>query len=181
MINPSQLQQRTQDLPARHIEKSGELYLSRYLLQFNAQLEDGPADLWLHNIRKPDDIDCLHNHAWRADVILLNGGYMEEVAAHDGAIGTVARLAPQYQQASEPDLNRMATLAYRSIARAQGSCHTIGPFHSHRIVDVEPDTWTLLVVRPERLPCWYFYNRTGDIQKQMPSQGRYWWAPDSKQ
>lgn len=84
-------------------------------------------NLYLHHIDAPDPGRALHNHPWVFWSFVLRGGYREEVRKHprgaDGLYHAETRL--------------------RSWRR--WTLHTMRLTDWHRIVKVEPDTWTLIL------------------------------------
>lgn len=60
------------------------------------------------------------------------------------------------------------------IMRRAGDENHITPETLHRIIDVQPNTWTLMKVRPERLPDWYFIDDNGN-KEYRKSSPREWW------
>lgn len=89
--------------------------------------------VYLHNIRTPDpDLDR-HDHPWSFVSWVLRGGYLEEWSP----LGT--------EVARQRDCPRW-------------SWHRMRAEDAHRIVEVRPDTWTLVFVGPRRR-VWGFYVR----------------------
>lgn len=78
-----------------------------------------------------------HSHPWSAQSFILCGSYVEH-----SLIGCVTMINE-----------------YKA-----GDCNKITPDAIHRIVSVEPNTWTRLVINPERLPEWFFIDDEGNKQ-----------------
>lgn len=76
----------------------------------------------LHRIHGPDPDPHLHSHPWKsASFLIVSGGYTEERLEHG------VRMRRTYLPG---DVNRITTSTF------------------HRIIEVEPDTWTLGLVGP---------------------------------
>lgn len=102
-------------------------FMVRYIL-----LQTPWFGVYVHNLLRPDaDRDC-HDHPWVFGSLVLRGGYLEE-----------ARLAPG---------------ALESVSRRwlPGSWHWMPLAHSHRIVHVEPNTWSVVLVGP-KVKDWGFW------------------------
>jgi hypothetical protein len=110
---------------------TGEKYLTRYVL-----IRTRWFALYLHRLHAPDPDRDLHNHPWRATSLILWGGYTELVT-HTRAPDPETRLTLAERMHLTGDLNRIRTSAY------------------HRIVKVEPNTWTL-VFAGRRFRRWGF-------------------------
>lgn len=100
-------------------------YITRTLLP-----RIGGLRVMLHHIHRADADVWLHNHPWQhATFRILSGGYTEERLRRDGGIERTTLCAG--------DVNRL----------------TAGTFH--RVVHVEPNTWTLGIIGP-RVQDWGF-------------------------
>lgn len=88
--------------------------------------------VYVHQIFRPDADRDTHDHPWPFRSLVLRGGYSEEV-----------RLAPGADVSSE-------------VWRGRGRAHVMPTYRSHRIVQVRPRTWTLLVVGP-KMREWGFW------------------------
>jgi hypothetical protein len=126
-MNHETLRALTADRPCKIIEVGGLPYLERYYMGHS---ESG--GMWmLHHFLREDSEPHLHTHPWTARVIVLCGGYTEELLQHAGWLKKHAH--------------------YKA-----GDTRMLFPHTLHRIVSVQPDTWTLLHVEPGRLPTWSF-------------------------
>lgn len=95
--------------------------------------------LYLHNIRRPDDDDHMHDHPWSFVSFVLRGGYDEVVNATPAA-----------------------PVGLRLVRRwRQWSLHRVRAEVAHRIKFVLPDTWSLILAGPRRRD-WGFWVR-GDL------------------
>jgi len=101
---------------------------------------------WLHRFLRADSERHLHSHPWDADSTILCGWYTEEVAL---------------------DFEQFETDWY------EGEVNTITKDKIHRIVAVEPNTWTHMRVYPGREPHWYFIDDNG-VKTQMETSPEDW-------
>lgn len=88
-----------------------------------------PISIRLHHIVLPDQDRHLHDHPWNARTVILRGGY-QEVRPYDDA--------PR-----QPLVGTMPSgLVY--VRHAGDTCRLMfGEYH--RIVSVQPDTWTMFI------------------------------------
>lgn len=100
--------------------------------------------LWLHRFLRADRERHLHSHPWIATSVMLTGWYLEECPR-----GHYERRAPW-------------------------SRLRITPSRLHRIRVVQPNTWTLMIVQPGRVPFWEFVDDEGGTV-QMKSSREDWW------
>ncbi len=128
----------TKNLPMKIIPINDEPYLERY---FVCEESDGTQQ-WLHHILRSDSERWLHTHPFNAISRILVGGYLEERFCPDPTGITKGAVIP---------------VAYRP-----GSCNQITMETLHRIVRAEPNTWTLMTVKPERNPTWRFIGEEGE-------------------
>jgi quercetin dioxygenase-like cupin family protein len=119
-------------LPMKRIMIRGELYLERYHIKND---EDG-IQHWLHRFLRNDAEEHMHSHPWHAVSTVLCGQYTEDVML------TNKTVIDNFFQA--------------------GDINYIPKNKIHRIVDVQPNTWTYMRVRPERLPTWFFIDESGE-------------------
>lgn len=83
--------------------------------------------VYVHQIHRADaDQDC-HDHPWRFVTWVIRGGYVEEL-----------RRRPARPGGSE------------AVWRGRWSVHAMPLRYAHRLTDVQPNTWTLLLVGPKR-------------------------------
>lgn len=109
----------------------------------------GTRRLFLHNILRPDRDRHLHNHPWnRSYSIVLHGGYVEErlLLAH-GSCTCDAR------GHMEPCTAHEGTLIRKLVP---GDQNELSRNDFHRIVEVQPDTWTLFL-HDERVGEWGYH------------------------
>lgn len=145
-MNHTTLYMLTADCPCKIIEVGGHPYLERYYM---GQSDTG--GMWMiHHFLREDSERHLHTHPFMANVMVLTGGYVEEFM--DG-----------------PESGRFKNRAY---FRA-GDTRKLYPTTLHRIVSVEPDTWTLLHVKPGRNPTWEFIDDAGN-RTVMQSSPENW-------
>jgi hypothetical protein len=145
-MNHEFLMQITAAMPMKTIQVNGQDYLERYF----AGYADGGGQWWLHHFLRADSEEHLHTHAFKANAVVLCGGYTEQYR-HYG---------------SPPESTRTRYLK-------AGYTNEINEAHLHRIISVMPDTWTLLHVSPGRLDSWRFVD--DDLQEVLvQSSGENW-------
>lgn len=119
---------------------------TRELIRGNGCLQDVPmltryrlfktpyGAIYIHHWHRPDaDLDC-HDHPWWFGVFVLSGGYVEELRYLPG------------DPRSWTD----------RITRCRLSWHSMPMNLAHRVIDLRPNTWTLLMIGPRRQD-WAFY------------------------
>lgn len=154
-------------------------YLHRY---YAGTFKDG-KDLWLHNFKCSDSERHLHSHPFQFETIMLFGAYVEEYRrGMDGEIitrytspcewrnldGVIERLL---QKLASP-IKEAAPLSSIMLGLA-AEYRSVDLFDWHRITHAEVDTWTAVIVGPERVPMWFFND--GGMVKPMNSSPREWW------
>jgi hypothetical protein len=133
----------TKNKPMRLIEINGDPYLERYHIASIFGFK-----IWLHRFVRKDSERHLHNHAWGALSLILNGGY-REVVALDG-------------------YRNMDIIDYK-----RGQINFIRASKAHRILAVEPNTWTLFIRAPRLTDYWFFIDDEGKWSP-MKSAGDEW-------
>lgn len=121
-------------------EVNGEkvLYLRRYFIWRSSMF-----NIFLHKIAMPDqdkDVDgnhVSHNHPWNFIGIILRGGYTEGMYS---------------------DWNKYITL-YRGLF--SWAFRKAEDFH--KILEVKPNTWTLIFTGPIKNDVWKFWTSKGKI------------------
>jgi len=110
----------------------------------------------VHGIHRPDTDLWLHNHPWlTARFLIVSGGYVEE-----RAVGPVAEGCRERHSLTAGDINVLDGGDY------------------HRIVSVQPDTWTVGIVGERGQPWGFFVDGEGFVEaeayfarKQYASEG----------
>ena len=150
IINHEAMMALTADMPMKEIVINGEAYLQRHF----AETRINGTQVWYHRFLRNDAERHLHNHPWKASSIILCGSYTEELMdySREGAITHERRLA--------------------------GTTHWIGYDTTHRIIQVEPNTWTMMIVERCRLPTWQFIADDGTITVMETSP--FEWHKDFK-
>jgi len=167
-ITPDYLLQLTSTMPMKQIDVLGQPYLQRY---FAGRLFDGLADVWIHRFLSCDGDLHVHNHPWQGVSFVLNGGYRE--LYQDDHFEIVER---------ERSACGMSVEQLEKVVNSQrndfdvDSGQFIHPMHWHRIASVQPDTWTLIIVGPDRLPKWWFRNDSGELEEMTGSAADWWKA-----
>jgi len=124
------LMQITERMPMKTIQVNGMDYLQRY---FAGYVRGGQH--WLHRFIRDDSERHVHTHPWRAKSTILCGGYKE-----------------QYRPVGAPNNGESDRFRYFRI----GDSNEIFPQTLHRIVAIEPNTWTMLYVFSGREENWKF-------------------------
>lgn len=133
----------TRNKPMRLIEINGDAYLERYHVASLFGFK-----IWLHRFIRNDSDRHLHNHPWHALSVILTGGYREIVALKG------------YRNWDIVDYKR-------------GNFNLIKADKTHRILQVEPNTWTLMLVSPRTGKGWSFVDDDGNLTDGV-SGGRDW-------
>lgn len=147
-MNLDHLLRITASMPMRTIQVGGADYLQRY---YASTTEDG-GQWWYHRFLRADSERHLHTHPWHGTAMLLRGRYVEQLRP----VGNIN------------DINDRRR--YFSVGRV----NEIHPETLHRIVEVEPDTWTLLYIAPGRRPTWKFIAEDGS-ETVVQSSPEDWW------
>lgn len=113
--------------------------------------------VYLHRIDAPDPGIDLHDHPWSFASLVLRGGYLEEHAETREA----PSLAWIAEQVNAPASCRSGVLR----SWKAGSFHRIRLHEAHRIVDVKPNTITL-VLRGPKVRSWGFYLPLGFVDQR---------------
>lgn len=149
-------------------------YIQRY---YAGTFRDGP-DLWLHRFLSADGDRHLHSHPFEFESIILNGGYTEEFIDLDGSKKTrysePSRLS-QLPTCIEEALLQVSNMNSRTFFHiAYGCQNQLDAYDWHRIASVLPETWTAVIVKPKRLPKWFFKDDNGQLS-DMTASPRDWW------
>lgn len=152
----------TASMPCKQIDINGRPYMQRY---YAGETSDG-HDLWIHRFLSCDGERHQHNHPFEAQSAVLDGGYVEEMP-DDDYLRLPSPLCPPKD---------LVEAIYRgeSWHSENYNARPISVFDWHRIASVEPETWTLFIVAPQRLPAWFFKNDAGELEMMKPSP-RDWW------
>ncbi len=143
-MNHEQLMLITSTMPMKTIEVGGQPYLERYYI---GTLPNGDQE-WLHRFLRADSEPHLHSHPWDADSTILCGLYCEEVQRSNGH---------KFRFWHNEGMHNIIT------------CDKL-----HRIVDVNPNTWTHMRVYAGRELVWYFIDDNGD-KTEMKTSPIDWW------
>lgn len=129
----------------RIMDRAGErVYLTRYFIFGHTY---STWALMVHQMHRPDDDACHHDHPWSFFTLILRGGYVEEV--------TNRRTGKVYMRRNRPGM-----LLWRPAA------------HRHRIHKLaDGGCWTL-VLRFRRKQSWGFWTKEGWIHWERFIQDR---------
>jgi hypothetical protein len=103
---------------------------------------------WLHRFLRADSERHLHSHPWHADSTVLCGYYMEQIRRDNGETFVCGKFAEDQ--------------------------NIITPDKIHRVLEVEPNTWTHMRVYPGRESHWYFIDDNG-VKTQMDTSPEDWY------
>src|SRR5690606_34429369 len=112
---------------------------------FAIKLPDG-SQIWYHRFLRNDSERHLHSHPWKARSTIIVGSYFEQRKVHGQVMGAIF---------------------------CEGEQNFIDENTLHRIVEVRPDTWTMMIVEPGRLPEWFFIDDDG-TKTMMPTSPFEW-------
>jgi hypothetical protein len=129
-MNHELLMALTASMPMKQIDVNDAPYLQRYFVGY---AKDG-GSWWYHRFLRADAERHLHTHPWTGRSFILCGHYIEQ-------------LRPPGNTNDRNDRRRYFN---------PGMLNQIFPSTLHRIVEIEPDTWTLLYIAPGREPTWKF-------------------------
>lgn len=166
----------TANMPMKLIRINDNPYLERY---YAGTFADG-WDLWLHHFIRNDEERHLHSHPFVFCTIMLVGGYTEHLGDQDYRI-TLPAADRALDMTLQKHLHRMQCEIKEChkehgsmLDDAGGEYMRVGHTDWHRISAVNPDTWTAVLVHPDRRDSWEFRGDDGTIEKRTPSP-RDWW------
>lgn len=137
--------------PHTHLyHADGSLYMGRFWLVrtrwFSARL---------HHIATPDLDRHFHDHPWTFVSVVLRGGYIEVRPATIEPC--FINLPGEPYEIGIPNSRPAGSIALRRAT------------DRHRVVAVQPSTWTLVILSPKR-QWWGFYTHKGKVHwKDYPS------------
>lgn len=117
-----------------------------YLERYFAHMLADGTQVWYHRFLRNDSERHLHSHPWSAKSQILTGAYTEQREKHGDVV---------------------------FVDRVVGEENYIFEATVHRIVKVEPNTWTQMIVRPERKSTWHFVDENGK-RTEMPTSPFEW-------
>lgn len=143
------------EFPLGHIYNhlDGELYMERFAL---CSLFGGRFAMRLHHIVREDRDRHMHDHPWNFASVVLQGGYVE------------ARPLLQEGLWEGPDNGDESTLqeVYVATKRRRFSLGFRRALDRHKIMSVEPDTWTLFITGPYK-NGWGFHTPEGKVPYRL--------------
>ena len=170
----------TAHMPCKQISVNDAPYLQRY---YAGNTRDN-KDVWFHRFLSGDSERHLHSHPFNCVSVMLMGRYEEERINRITKQKDIVITTPDLAGDTINAIKRACGLFNHGIyaARPTGKqildyCpqqNTIDVFDWHRITIVAPETWTMLIIDPDRLPFWFFVNDSGEFERR-PSSGRDWW------
>lgn len=161
----------TANMPCKQINVDDAPYLQRFFAGTFAN-HIGETDLWFHRFLSGDGDEHLHWHPMNMRSSVLCGSYREEYLCHGVKLERI--IYPG--DASRNFLINLCAKAEQGypLRKIPDRTRRIGMHDIHRIAEVQPGTWSMLLVEPERVPVWGFINDSGEyeIRKGAP---RDWW------
>lgn len=118
-----------------------------YVQRYYGGTDSGGVQTVFHRFLTEDSERHFHSHPWSAVSRIICGLYLEESLI--GAVKMVNAYAPG-------DINR---IKFDTL---------------HRIIAVKPNTWTRLLIKPARLPEWFFIDDEGNKQFMKTSPIDWW-------
>lgn len=153
-----------------------------YLQRYYAGTTRDNKDVWLHRFLSADSERHLHCHPMEFNTYMLNGSYTEQRRNR-----ITKEVESIYHGVINADIDSVEKLCKRlnhGIEQARpwsndfvadnGAGRRVDVFDWHRIEYAEPETWTMLIVDPDRLPFWFFENDKGEFEQRKGSP-RDWW------
>jgi len=118
-----------------------------YVQRYYAGTDENGVQTVYHRFLTEDSERHFHSHPWEAVSRIICGMYLEESLVGD------SKMVNAYDHG---DINR---IKFDTL---------------HRIIAVEPNTWTKLRIQPARLPEWFFINDDGEKTFMKTSQADWW-------
>ena len=115
-----------------------------YLERYHVKTDLDGTQHWLHRFLRNDPERHLHSHPWTAYSTILCGSYFEELEN--------GNFCHYYCETT----------------------NHITPDKLHRIIQVEPNTWTYMKVHPGRLLSWAFIDDSGARTPVLTSPEDWW-------
>lgn len=170
----------TANMPCKQINVNDAPYFQRYYAgTFNNGNEE--IDLWLHRFLSADGDEHLHWHSMNMHSAVICGYYSEEYL--DQLMRPIKYQFGGHCErghfSSDITRNYLINLCAAAndnwpLRRMPRNARPILMHDIHRINEIDPGTWTVLFVKPERIPMWGFIDNNGNIETR-PTSGRDWW------
>lgn len=155
-----------------------------YLQRYYAGTTKDNKDIWIHRFLSSDSERHLHSHPFECISIMLNGAYEEECISRETKEKFIRITTPGFPENYLEIVKMLTGYLHHGIYEARPKStnfwadvdqrNTIGVFDWHRISFAAPETWTLLIVDPDRLPFWFFVDDDGQFKAEKSSP-RDWW------
>lgn len=156
----------TAEMPCKQIDINGKPYLQRH---YAGRTLDG-KDVWVHRFLTGDGDRHVHSHPFNCRTTVVRGSYLEEL--EDGEL--VARLEDDQLTEREiiSDLQNVRFLRSSQLDFPTNS-RVISTDLWHRIAEIQPETWSILLVDHGRAEFWHFRDESG--MTPVKSSPRNWW------
>lgn len=153
-----------------------------YLQRYYAGTTRDNKDVWLHRFLSADSERHLHCHPFEFSAWIINGGYEEQrlnratkekESVYHGVINADIDSIEKFCKRINHGIEQARPWSIEFMEdNGHGRC--IDVFDWHRIETAKPETWTALIVDPERLPAWFFIDDNGALEMRN-SSARDWW------
>lgn len=161
----------TANMPCKQINVNDVPYLQRFFAGTFIN-QTGECDLWFHRFMSGDGDQHPHWHPMNMRSSVLCGSYREEYLCDGVKLERIIYPC----DASRNFLINLCAKAEQGypLRKIPGRTRRIGMHDIHRIAEVHPGTWSMLLVEPERVPVWGFINDSGEYEIRKGSP-RDWW------
>lgn len=134
-------------------------YLQRYFAQ-----KLNHIDIWIHRFLSADGERHVHSHPFEFCTGVLLGGYDEEMLSPDGIKKMHKRFPVKTHQ-----LELIDFIIGDCNPEFFAQLRSVDLYDWHRIAEVQPETWTVMMVDKRRLKTWHFMDDNGNIETVMGS------------
>lgn len=161
----------TANMPCKQINVNDAPYMQRFFAGTFIN-QTGECDLWIHRFLSGDGDEHLHWHPFNMRSSVLCGSYREEYLENGVKLSRV--IYPG--DASRNFLINLCAKAQncQPLRKIPDRTRHIGMHDIHRIAEVAPHTWTMILAEPERVPVWGFIDDHGEYEVRKGSP-RDWW------
>lgn len=153
------LMELTKEMPMKQIPINGEPYLQRYFAQ-----ELNHIDIWIHRFLSADGERHVHSHPFEFCTGVLLGGYKEEMLDIHGE-----KAFHERRQINTNQLDLIDFILGDCKPELFVQMRSVDLYDWHRIAEVQPQTWTIMLVDKRRLKTWHFLGDDGSVETRMSS------------
>lgn len=157
-------------------------YAKPYLQRIYAGTTRDNKDVWMHRFLSADSERHLHCHPFQFSTWIINGGYTEQrldrttkekESVFHGVINADIDSIEKFCKRLNHGIEQARPWS-QDFVEDNGLGRPVDVFDWHRIETALPETWTALIVDPERLPAWFFIDDNGALEMRN-SSARDWW------